>query len=165
MVYNCNVLKEIRGADCNSVFYILSVKDEALIQKAMLDCDYAFTISVIHRENYRELFQKIIQNAVVHVIVDEPGENIVGYAAFYANDRETHKGYITLICVKPEFQRNGLGSELIETCFQICKQNNMDSVGLEVLKCDTKAIAFYKSKGFQVTRESDHDSYYMNVNI
>lgn len=166
MIKHNDILNRISGGvEYNSDYLILSTTDDSLIERAMKDCDSAFTISVINRENFDELFRKITAYAVTLIMTEKSTKEIVGYEAFYANDQKTGRGYITLICIKPEFQRRGLGSGLIDQSFDICRAKGMHTVALEVLKQDRNALNYYRSKGFNITSESDHDSYYMEREV
>lgn len=52
------------------------------------------------------------------------------------------------IGVHPDFQRSGVGKQLIDYIFKWGKENGYGKVSIRVLETNTQAIAFYKAKGF-----------------
>lgn len=92
-------------------------------------------------------------------------ENIFGLAVFYANDRRSRIGYVSLIGVKKEFEHMGLGSFLLDKCIDICKQNSMDSIMLEVDDYNIHAKKFYAVHGFKECGRTERNSSYMKKNI
>lgn len=114
---------------------------------AISSIDDAFTISIINRENFDELFDKIDHYA--EFVVAMNNEKIVGYAAFYANNTDTKEAFITLIGVDKGFQHRGIGTLLIQGCKKIAAQKGMNAIRLEVLCVDAGAQQFYKKMGFQ----------------
>ena len=115
-------------------------------ERFMEACDSAFTLSVIGRDFYPELLDRIDRNAIMLGMYAnmEPA----GYSAFYANDREGGKAFLTLFCIRKEWQRKGLGRLLMKESLTIAAGQGMRSMGLEVLTHDHGAIAFYRRQGF-----------------
>lgn len=144
-------------------YTITKTKNPPEIDEAVIECDAAYTISVINRENSQEIISKIKKHATTLLVRKE--SQIIGYACFYANNVILKQAYITLICIRPEYQNKHLGSALIQCCFNQSKEAGMETIRLEVLKQDIKAIQFYKSKGFIIESESDHESYYMKATL
>lgn len=73
-------------------------------------------------------------------------------AGFVGGDthRDDGTGWITTICVKPEFRRMGIGSALLEECERLMGQ---PAVRLSVKTTNTSAIRLYQQKGYhQVDR-------------
>lgn len=139
----------------------IKAKDEKL--KYIQICDSAYTISVLKRNDFSELFEKIHQNAIFLGL--EYNSEQAGYVAFYANDIEKKIAFITLICMSTKFQRLHLGSALMERCIQISKELNMEQIKLEVLLRDTVAIGFYKKHGFIQDSVASETSIYMKKKL
>ena len=118
----------------------------------MKECDDSFTISVIKRPNFESLFNKIDSHAVF--LGAYYTDNIAGYAAFYANNPLTLHAFLTLICVHKQMQRMHIGNQLLQFCVKISRDRGMKTMGLQVLKSDTGAIAFYSKNGFSLEDES-----------
>lgn len=85
----------------------------------------------------------------------------VGYAAIYANDIQTKAAYITMIGVLEEYQRSGVGSKLMAACVRTAREKGMDSVRLEVLNSNQKAVSFYKKCGFREEAPCSDNSTYL----
>lgn len=156
--------------DCNEKFrnvehlfnlHRVMERDEKL--KYIQQCDSAYTISVVQRKDFLELFEKIHHNAIF--IGMKYAFEYVGYAAIYVNDFENYSAYITLICVSKNFQRLHLGSNLMNECICVAKKSGMKRIRLEVLKKDTHAIEFYKSVGFSLEEKEKENSIYMSREI
>ncbi len=128
-------------------YRILAIQNRAEKEKAIKACDDAYTISVIGRENYQELLEKLDTHAIMLGVYGEDGQP-VGYSAFYANDTETRRAFISLFCIREPMQRKYLGSRLMEASITEARLHGMTSICLEVLKEDSGAIAFYKKMGF-----------------
>jgi len=126
---------------------IVEIKDRQEKEKFIEECNDAFTISVTGRLYYPELLEKIDKKAVMLGIYEDNGETI-GYSAFYANNQETKRAFITLFCIKKSMQRKYFGSHLMAASLDEAKMRGMESVALEVLKQDTGAIEFYQKMGF-----------------
>lgn len=77
-------------------------------------------------------------------------ENLAGFIAFYANNMETCIGFLSMIIVIKEYQNKGIGTALLDKCIDICKENGMNKLRLEVDIKNKKAIKVYERKGFKV---------------
>lgn len=108
--------------------------------------------------DFDKLFEKIDKYA--DFFIDYQNE-ISGYAAMYNNDHNTLTAYITMICVRPQFQRKHIGSLLIYECIKSAQLNGMKYIRLEVLNTNKKAILFYKSLDFEYERKCSDNSFYM----
>lgn len=149
-----------------SDYSIRPAADRKEIETALEECDSAYTISVIERKNYKELFEKIVDHAITILVTEtENPLTIIGYACMYANDLHTKIAYITLFCIKKEYHKLHLGSSLMNYCFETAINNGMNRIKLEVLKQDKGAIAFYEKMGFVTDQESNKDTIYMSVTL
>jgi len=132
-------------------------------ERALEICDDGFTISVVNRSDYRNLLSKIDKNAVF--LIAKIGEKIVGYAAFYTNNRVEKVAYLTLIGVEKNYQGKKIGTKLMKKAIMIAKDNDMNIMKLEVLDTDKGAQNFYKKMGFQIKQRCSEKSLYMECNI
>lgn len=133
---------------------------------ALEQCDDAFTLSVVKREGFEGLFEKIDSNA--DFIIARQGRECLGFAAMYANDFENRSAYITLFAVRQNYQKRHIGTLLMKKCIDVAEKKGMKEIRLEVLKRDAGPISFYQKMGFQyetdVCRESKK-SIYMKCNF
>ena len=128
---------------------IVNADDE--IQK-ILD-KFATTLPSLSQGNeFRyNMSRKLSENGNLVVLKDNDEDE--GFIAFYANDYETKKGYITMVAVKPEYQGAGCGKVLMTYCCDMMKKQGMENAKLEVAVNNTKARAFYEHLGFDYCHE------------
>ena len=132
-------------------------------ERAIRLCDESFPRGLCKRDDYSEVFEKIDKYAVFFVAYEEG--DVCGYAAMYNNDMSSKKAYITMIGVRDAFQRKHIGSKLMEACVKSASENGMVAIRLEVLNSNTKAISFYKNKGFVYEKDCSEDSIYMVLEL
>lgn len=89
-------------------------------------------------ENYA---RKIQNNAVVISLNKE--NNIIGFAAFYCNDKENSTAFLTQIVVDKEQKKLGYGSKLLEEAERISKEQGMKKICLEVYNDNEAGIDLY----------------------
>ena len=147
-----------------SVINVIEINDNSIKLKAMQECDSAFSDSIIERDNFREIYDKISSKAYFYIAeeINDKNSDILGYVAVYANDLNTGRAYISLISVKEKAQGKRIGTALIEKCFEIARIKGMKESRLEVLNSNNKAISFYRHHGFSFESYNDEgDSQYM----
>jgi ribosomal protein S18 acetylase RimI-like enzyme len=91
-------------------------------------------------------------------------EQDVGFLDLEPNNPIEGNMKIQKIYVLPEFQGMGIGYELMKQAFDFAKENQMNSMTLQVNR-NNKAVEFYKKFGFEIIDEQDFDignGYYMN---
>lgn len=124
-------------------------------------CDNAFNESVSNREVYVNLIDKIYQKGrFLYAHNDE----ILGYCAFYANDREGKKAYISLLAVAPRYQKIHIGTKLLNETLMEMRKYGMEQCQLEVRKNNLKAIRFYELNHFLIIEERNN-SYLMECEL
>lgn len=128
-------------------FVVEECVDSIIKRRAIDIIDDAFTISILSRENFEELFDKIDKYA--DFIIALHSNRIVGYAAIYANNMEKKEAFITLIGVDRDFQHQGIGQLLMLKCKEIAAKKGMKTIRLEVLYVDLGAQRFYRKMGFK----------------
>ncbi len=81
-------------------------------------------------------------------------EQVVGY--FYA---QNIVGEVTLlnIAIDPKCQGQGLGSKLVERFIELCEQQGVESIWLEVRESNQRAQSLYLNAGFnEVDRRNNY---------
>lgn len=81
------------------------------------------------------------------VFVAEVDGEVVGYITTYVN-HQTKIGGIPNLSVLPNFQQQGLGTELIETALVYLKAEGMLYARIETLEQNQIGTAFYPKMGF-----------------
>lgn len=87
-----------------------------------------------------------INNNSIRWIVAKDHDEIVGYASFNM-EHSPEEVFVQLICVKPEYQGQGIGKNLLYSIFQVDKK--IRKLSLVTRRVNSSAIAFYKSLGFE----------------
>ena len=81
------------------------------------------------------------------VFVAEIGGEVAGYITTHVNHR-TKIGGIPNLSVHPDFQQQGLGTQLIETALVYLKEEGMLYARIETLEQNQVGAAFYPKMGF-----------------
>ena len=71
-----------------------------------------------------------------------------GFVAFYDNDEEKRRAYVSLLAVRPEARRKGIGRRLLNEACRRSAAAGMEKIGLEVDPENTGAVRIYKNEGF-----------------
>lgn len=143
----------------NSKLEIRKVNNSSQIQEIISFCDDSFREPILKREGSQEMLYKVTNFSIF--LVAYVGEDIAGYAAFYANDNVNKIAYLTLIAIKPEFQSKGIGCELLTKCEELALNNGMTEMKLEVKKYNTGAMRFYEAHGYLYLSECNKNSFFM----
>lgn len=98
-----------------------------------------------------------INNSNFKCIVAVYDKEIIGYISFsYIFDIE-----IESVLVKSSYQRQGIGTLLLNYIFKFAKENKINNVFLEVRKSNIGAISLYRKLGF--SNISIRKKYYENA--
>ncbi len=82
------------------------------------------------------------------LLVADIGGKVVGYIAVMDVDRETSK--VVSLAVKKEFRRMGIGTRLLKSAIERCKERGKKKVMLEVRVSNYPAQRLYKKMGFKI---------------
>jgi ribosomal-protein-alanine N-acetyltransferase len=94
----------------------------------------------------RPLFEAELTNEFSQpFVVVDASDTIVGHLVFWIVHDELH---LLNIAVKPSCQRRGLASAMLQHLFEVCRQNRLIYVALEVREANTGAQKLYKRFGF-----------------
>lgn len=110
-----------------------------------------------------DLFATKIHKNGFLCVFDEKEEN-KGFAAFYANNLQTYEAFLSMIAVKPKYQKEHIGSKILAFVEEMSIRKGMKFLRLEVRKKNDGAIIFYRKKGFSVYDQSE-DSWFMQKRI
>lgn len=88
-------------------------------------------------------------------------ESVAGYVAMYSNDYSSRTAYITLIGVRPEWQRKAIGSSLLKAATDVALEKGMERILLEVRDDNRGAVSFYEKNGFRYWEKAGDNSSYM----
>ena len=125
----------------------LSVADLALTQQLFILLQEVFGAEqpIKVSETY---IQKLLENPVfvafAAIVDNEPVGGLTGYISPMYNG-EVSELYIYDIAVKPEFQRRGIGKQLIAFAKDYCSKKGMSAMYVQASAEDGHALDFYRS--------------------
>ncbi len=93
-----------------------------------------------------ELYQSILNSS--YCISAHVDDNLVGFGRILS-DGIVHAVLFDVI-ILPEFQRNGIGSRIMEKLLEECRKNKIRDIQLF---CANGKLEFYKKFGFEVRSE------------
>lgn len=86
-------------------------------------------------------------NYIVKAPLDGAGERLAAYVFFRLVADEIH---LLKIAVTPAYRRMGIGTRLLQHCFDVFAEQGATTVHLEVRPSNQAAISFYLKLGFEV---------------
>lgn len=78
-----------------------------------------------------------------------------GFVAFYCNNLNTRRAFISSVLVAPQDRSTGLGRALVTRVLDICRERGFTVCALEVRADNAAALAMYGSLGFIKIDERD----------
>ena len=127
----------------------LEWEDVSLFEKLILVFKDVFETETIISFDDDHL-TNLLQNPTFIVYIISQNEEIVGgltayeLPMYYLNKSEL---FIYDIAIKNEFQRKGLGRQLLAAVTSYCKENNIENLFVAASEEDTNALDFYRSTG------------------
>jgi ribosomal protein S18 acetylase RimI-like enzyme len=100
-----------------------------------------------------KLFEKA---ELVICIVDN---RIAGLMAFYSNNKVTKEAFISLLCVKQEYRKLGIGKEIMIHCISKIKRSGMKYIKIETNSDNYIAIKLYENLGFKIVNTMNNTDY------
>ena len=85
----------------------------------------------------------------IQVAVTE--DRVFGYMQIDASSETPH---IRMMCVSPEYQNQGVGSNFLESFIRHCSETNRN-ITLKVFRANTGARRLYEKYGFEVFSETE----------
>lgn len=81
-------------------------------------------------------------------------EKLVGVCLGYFNDLDTKKAYISIICSLYCDRNKGLGTILHNAFYKLSLDAGMESISLQVLKENKRAMNFYEKMGYKIDADN-----------
>ncbi|WP_373897971.1 ribosomal protein S18-alanine N-acetyltransferase [Haloimpatiens sp. FM7315] len=104
---------------------------------------------------HKNSFEKELKNNFAHYIIALNENVLVGYAGIWIIVDEAH---IISIAVHPEYRGAGISNKLMSKLIEICIENKVPNITLEVRKSNIKAQNLYRKFGF--LEEGQRKKYY-----
>jgi ribosomal protein S18 acetylase RimI-like enzyme len=99
--------------------------------------------------NSAETLRLALQQSDLAEVLEYEGA-IVGYQICTANLFSAH---LARLAVLPDFQRHGLGSNLVSSIFEHYRQKNIDQVTVNTQRNNVSSLTLYRKMGFEITDE------------
>lgn len=97
----------------------------------------------------RFLFEELLKNPSqsLYILEREHSHERMGYMALWKILDEVH---ILNVCVSPNYQRQGLGAFLMQSCLELYSKEEVSVFSLEVRKSNEAAQKLYEKFGFKI---------------
>lgn len=95
----------------------------------------------------KDAFNKELKNDVANYLVAKINNKVVGYVGIWFVMDE---GHITNVAVHSDYRGLKIGDKLIQALVNLCKENNIVSMTLEVRVSNIVAQSLYKKYGFKL---------------
>lgn len=103
---------------------------------------------LIGQDRLKEYLLKLLN--LGRIIVAEEGNSIVGIAGFYANDLNSRQAYLSILSVRLDNARKGVGSAMCREIMNISRNAGMCTVLANVVSSNEQALSFYRRNGFKI---------------
>ena len=117
-------------------------------------CDDSFVPPLSRRVEIVTYAAKIVARAERFEAWTDDG--LVGLLAAYCNELELRVAFVTSVSVVPEWQGQGIASELLRSCIAYVRQGSIQRIELEVDLRNPAAALLYKKHGFAVVSTREH---------
>lgn len=115
--------------------------------------EFSFTV-----DQEREFIEKTHSNKSIFFAVGEVNGQIVANCSVglvMSHRRYSHRASMG-IAIRKAFWRLGIGKQLMSECIQWCKNNGIEQLELDVVTENDRAVAMYKSFGFEIQGSKRH---------
>jgi len=141
----------VRRARPEDLPSVLGLWDEMMAFHAHLDARFAPAAGA--RERFAPTVQAWMADPARRVLVAVAGAEIVGYTIGVIADNPPifdllQYGYVTDICVAPEWRQNGIGRRMFTALCRWFRRGGMSVVQLNVAAFNPVSSAFWREQGF-----------------
>ncbi|MCC0637178.1 MULTISPECIES: ribosomal protein S18-alanine N-acetyltransferase [unclassified Clostridioides] len=125
------------------------IDDVKIEEMTIKDIDEVFEVEKNCFEDYwsKESFRKELSNEVAKYIVAKLDGKVVGYVGIWLILDE---GHINNVAVHSDYRGKKIGDKLIKRLVDLCKDNNIASMTLEVRASNKIAQNLYRKYGFKM---------------
>lgn len=130
----------------NSLVFVSNHASKNDIVQHLFQCDANFLPALSERLDILSYAHKIASLATRFEAWS--GKTLTGLLAVYCNDHACKVAFITNVSVLPEWQGQGIASQLLEQCLRYLRMLGFERIDLEVHECNLGAIKLYEKMGF-----------------
>src|SRR5437899_4798329 len=105
------------------------------------------------KQDVRERWEKRLSESLAHTLVaeTEDGGKVVGYVRLRQGEgKGSHVGEISIVAVHAEWQRRGIGTQLVKAVLGVAESLALKRVRLTVHADNRAAIRLYEKFGFEI---------------
>lgn len=95
----------------------------------------------------KDSIRKELKNDLARYLVAEIDDKIVGYVGVWF---VVDEGHITNVAVHSDYRGKKIGDRLVKEMVELCKENNLVAMTLEVRTSNTVAQNLYRKYGFKM---------------
>ena len=95
----------------------------------------------------KESIRKDLKNNLARYLVAQLDDKIVGYVGIWF---VVDEGHITNVAVHSDYRGKKIGDKLVKEMVELCKENNIVAMTLEVRASNTVAQNLYRKYGFKM---------------
>ena len=88
-------------------------------------------------------------------------DHLIALIAFYENDSNLDLAFLSMLAVRKDFKKMGIGKNLLNFSIKELKKKGFNNYGLEVRKDNINAIKLYEKYGFIYKEERKNNFIYM----
>jgi len=114
----------------------------------------------VHERINSELYASFARASFLQITVAEYDGLVVGFAG-----TESGENYISDLWVSPDFEGFGIGSTLVSTMEEIVVNRGYDTVEIEVLTANTRALQLYQHLGYGTVWQGTREDPFLCVNL
>ena len=122
------------------------------IKSLLEDVDMDFVPRLSKKIEFDNYISKISKYAETLAFYDK--NQLACILVMYANRPKEKKSYITLVAVKKEFRRGGLGKEIVKNALVLAKNKKFKAVDIETWSSNDAALKLYNDLGFEFVSKS-----------
>lgn len=121
----------------------------------LVNCNHSFIPPLSGKTDLQEYAKKLFEKSVTFEAWS--GSQLAGLIAAYFSDQENKAAFISNVSVMEQFTRRGIGSELMERCFDFGRKEGFKTIELMVASANNAAIHLYEKQGFVITERSENE--------
>jgi len=147
------IIRRANSSDTENIYHILF---KAFKPYKKYYTNEAYKATVISTDE----IEKRINNPEINILVTLLNNRIVGTASIL--EKNHNNLYISTMAVNPQYQKKGIGYQLLEYISNFAREKNLHQLSLESYKPLKSAIRLYEKYGFKKTGKK---RYYYDIEI
>lgn len=131
------------------------------------EIDHDFVTPLSARVDLFEYAEKLRKNANFYIAYNLGSDNILGFIAFYANDKRKERAFVPIMGVANSLRGKGIGGRLIKMTLCHLKSDGFEKVAMEPWE-NGPARPLYERNGFKFVNklsEEQNGMYRINMEL